>query len=83
MGFFFLVPGLAVSLVAYFCIEGMCTPRSFVQPASATMLPMRGAYGAPPYGATQARSPPPHPHIAAIISESVTRLPDRDQKSTL
>lgn len=28
VGFFFIIPGMAVSLVAFFCLEGMCTPRS-------------------------------------------------------
>jgi hypothetical protein len=28
-GFFFIIPGMAVSLVAFFCLEGMCSPRSF------------------------------------------------------
>ena len=28
-GFFFIIPGMAVSLIAFFCLEGMCSPRAF------------------------------------------------------
>jgi len=35
-GFFFIVPGMALALAAFFCLEGMCTPRS-----------LAGLFGAP------------------------------------
>lgn len=62
MGFFFLIPGLAISLVAYFCLEGMCTPRSFGATGSSfapsggqpLVANSKGGYDVPPYGATTA-----------------------------
>ena len=47
-GFFFIIPGMAVSLVAFFCLEGMCTPRA-----------LSGVFGSPggDDGAEQSRAP--------------------------
>ena len=49
-------PGLAVTLVAYFCMEGVCTPKSFAgasNPSSAPIL-SKMAYDTAPYGTTTA-----------------------------
>lgn len=60
-GFFFIIPGMAVSLVAFFCIEGMCTPRTlsglFGSPSPVDAMeqqgkaPLNQAYLGPMYGA--------------------------------
>ena len=59
-GFFFIIPGMAVSLVAFFCLEGMCTPRAlagvFGTPGGdddlpSSRAPLSAGYGAgPQYG---------------------------------
>lgn len=46
-----------MSLVAYFCLEGVCTPRMMGAsgPSSAPLLPKEAsAPGLPPYGTTTA-----------------------------
>lgn len=49
-------PGLAISLVAYFCLEGVCTPRS-TGAGGGNQQPLvqkAESYEKPPYGATTA-----------------------------
>jgi hypothetical protein len=68
-GFFFIVPGMALALAAFFCLEGMCTPRSlsglFGSPsaidaaeAGGIVEPKAAGLG-PQYGAVGSSEPPP------------------------
>jgi hypothetical protein len=69
-GFFFIIPGMAISLVAFFCLEGMCSPMAFMaafgggandsvnERAAAGPVAGEGfaapAFAAPNYGSTAA-----------------------------